>query len=78
MFPVTVMPRSSPGSFPKGARRLEGFNADIVALYSRGLSSRDIRSELARVYGVDVSPALVSKVTDGIVEELTEWQNRPL
>ncbi|MCE2526771.1 MAG: transposase [Actinomycetia bacterium] len=44
-----------------------------MALYARGLSTRDIRSELARMYGVDVSPALVSKVTDGIVEELTEW-----
>lgn len=49
-----------------------------MALYARGLSTRDIRSELCRMYGVDVSPALVSKVTDGIVEELTDWQNRPL
>ena len=67
-----------PRIVPKGARRLEGFNANIVALYARGLSTRDIRSELGRMYGVDVSPALVSKVTDGIVDELTEWQNRPL
>lgn len=67
-----------PRIVPKGARRLERFNANIVALYARGLSTRDIRSELARMYGVDVSPALVSKVTDGIVEELVEWQNRPL
>ena len=67
-----------PKIVPKGARRLEGFNANIVALYARGLSTRDIRSELKRMYGVDVSPALVSKVTDGIVEELVEWQNRPL
>ena len=67
-----------PKIVPKGARRLEGFNSNIVALYARGLSTRDIRSELKRMYGVDVSPALVSKVTDGIVEELTDWQNRPL
>ena len=67
-----------PRIVPKGARRLEGFNANIVALYARGLSTRDIRSELGRMYGVDVSPALVSKVTDGILEELTDWQNRPL
>ena len=53
-----------PKIVPKGARRLEGFNANIVALYARGLSTRDIRSELKRMYGVDVSPALVSKVTD--------------
>ena len=67
-----------PRIVPKGARRLEGFNANIVSLYARGLSTRDIRSELGRMYGVDVSPALVSKVTDGILEELTDWQNRPL
>ena len=67
-----------PKIVPKGARRLERFNSNIVALYARGLSTRDIRSELKRMYGVDVSPALVSKVTDGILEELTEWQNRPL
>ena len=67
-----------PKIVPKGARRLERFNSNIVALYARGLSTRDIRSELKRMYSVDVSPALVSKVTDGILEELTEWQNRPL
>ncbi len=52
-----------PKIVPKGARRLEGFNSNIVALYARGLSTRDIRSELARMYGVDVSPALVSMMT---------------
>ena len=67
-----------PKIVPKGARRLERFNSNIVALYARGFSTRDIRSELKRMYGVEVSPALVSKVTDGILEELTEWQNRPL
>ena len=67
-----------PRIVPKGSRRLERFNSNIVSLYARGLSTRDIRSELGRMYGVDVSPALVSKVTDGILEELTEWQNRPL
>ena len=71
MCPGTVTPRSKPRIVPKGARRLEGFNANIVALYARGLSTRDIGLELKRMYGVDVSPALVSKVTDGIVEELT-------
>ena len=56
-----------PRIVPKGTRRLEGFNANIVALYARGLSTRDIGLELKRMYGVDVSPALVSKVTDGIL-----------
>jgi transposase-like protein len=78
-----AVPRGRNGSFdpqlvPKHARRLEGFNQNIVHLYARGLSTRDIRRELARMYGVEVSPALISRVTDGIVEELNEWQTRPL
>lgn len=77
------IPRDRNGTFdpklvPKHARRLEGFNDNIVHLYARGLSTRDIRRELARMYGVEVSPALVSKVTDGIIDELNEWQARPL
>jgi putative transposase len=77
------IPRDRLGTFepklvPKHTRRLEGFNQNIVHLYSRGLSTRDIRRELGRMYGVEVSPALISKVTDGIVEELAEWQQRPL
>ena len=59
MCPGTVTPRSKPRIVPKGTRRLEGFNANIVALYARGLSTRDIGLELKRMYGVDVSPALV-------------------
>ena len=59
-----------PRIVPKGARRLERFNSNIVALYARGLSTRDIRLGTMgkRMYGVDVSPALVSKVTDGILK----------
>jgi len=77
------IPRDRNGTFdpqlvPKHARRLAGFNENIVHLYSRGLTTRDIRRELARMYGVEVSPALISKVTDGILDELNEWQNRPL
>jgi putative transposase len=77
------VPRDRNGTFdpvivPKGATRLAGFNANVVALYSRGLTTRDIRRELKRMYGVDVSPDLVSRVTDGVVDELREWQNRPL
>jgi putative transposase len=77
------VPRDRNGTFepklvPKGVRRLERFNANIVHLYARGLSTRDIRRELARMYDVDVSPALISKVTDGILDELNDWQTRPL
>ena len=78
-----AIPRDRNGTFdpqlvPKHARRLEGFNANIVHLYARGLSTRDIRRELGRMYQVEVSPALISKVTDGIIDELNEWQARPL
>jgi putative transposase len=77
------IPRDRNGTFepllvPKHSRRLEGFNQNIVHLYARGLSTRDIRRELGRMYGVEVSPALISKVTDGIIDELNEWQARPL
>ncbi len=77
------IPRDRNGSFepklvPKGTTRLAKFNENIVHLYARGMSTRDIRRELGRMYGVEMSPALVSRVTDGILDELNEWQNRPL
>lgn len=77
------IPRDRNGTFeplivPKGSRRLAKFNENIIALYTRGLSTRDIRRELKRMYGVEVSPDLISKVTDGVLDELREWQNRPL
>ncbi len=81
---VTVaVPRDRKGEFepqlvPKNARRLAGFNERILSLYSRGMSVRDIRSHLAGSYGVEVSPDLISKVTDAVVDELAAWQNRPL
>ena len=75
------VPRDRNASFephivPKGTTRLERFNANVIAAYARGLSTRDIRKELKRMYGVDVSPDLVSRVTDGVLECLAEWQNR--
>jgi putative transposase len=81
---VTVaIPRDRNGAFdprilPKGARRLAGFNERILSLYARGMSVRDIRSHLAAIYGVEVSPDLISTVTDAVVDELAAWQNRPL
>lgn len=80
--PVTV-PRDRNGEFepkmvPKHARRLAGINEQILSLYARGMSIRDIRSHLAGMYGVQVSPDLISKVTDAVADEITTWQNRPL
>jgi putative transposase len=77
------VPRDRAGTFAprivrKGQTRLKGFNERIVALYARGLTTRDIRAHLQEIYGVEVSPDLISRVTDGVLEELLEWQSRPL
>jgi putative transposase len=77
------VPRDRAGSFSpqivrKGQTRLDGFNDRIIALYARGLTTRDIRAHLREMYDVDVSPDLISRVTDAVLEELQEWQSRPL
>lgn len=77
------VPRDRNGTFepiivPKGATRLARFNENVIALYAAGMTTRDITKTLKRMYGVDVSPDLISRVTDGVVEELKEWQHRPL
>jgi transposase-like protein len=77
------VPRDRSGSFSpqivrKGQTRLDGFNDRIIALYARGLTIRDIRAHLREMYDVDVSPDLISRVTDAVLEELLEWQSRPL
>src|SRR5580658_9533444 len=78
-----AVPRDRAGSFDpkivrKGQTRLEGFNDRILALYARGMTTRDIRAHLREMYDVDVSADLISRVTDGVLEELAEWQSRPL
>jgi putative transposase len=77
------VPRDRNGTFepvivPKGERRIEGFDDRIVSLYARGLSVREIQGHLQELYGVEVSPDLISRVTDAVLEEVREWQNRPL
>jgi putative transposase len=76
-------PRDRKGSFEpqivrKGQRRFEGFDDKILALYSRGLSTRDIEAHLAEIYGVKVGRDLISRVTDAVMEDVREWQQRPL
>jgi putative transposase len=76
-------PRDRKGSFEpqlvrKGQRRFEGFDDKILALYSRGLSTRDIERHLADLYGVNVGRDLISRVTDAVIEDVREWQQRPL
>ena len=78
-----AVPRDRNGSFEpqivrKGQTRLDGFNERIIALYARGMTTRDIRAHLREMYDVDVSPDLISRVTDAVLDELAEWQSRPL
>ena len=82
--PVRIeTPRDRKGSFEpqiirKGQRRFEGFDDKILALYARGLSTRDIEAHLAEIYGVKVGRDLISRVTDAVMEDVREWQQRPL
>lgn len=62
----------------KGTTRLAKFNENIVAFHASGMTTRDIGKTLKGLYGVDVSADLISRVTDGVVEELKDWQARPL
>jgi putative transposase len=76
-------PRDRDGSFEpqivrKRQRRFVGFDDKILALYSRGLSVRDIRAHLAEIYGVEVSIDLISRVTDAVMDDVREWAKRPL
>jgi len=82
--PVPIeVPRDRAGTFepqiiPKHERRFTGLDDKIIALYARGLTVREIQAFLAEMYSVDVSPALVTSVTDAVVAEVTAWQARPL
>src|SRR5690606_16132488 len=77
------VPRDRNGTFepqivPKHQRHFDGFDDKIVSMYARGMTVREIRAHLEEMYGVDVSPQLISQATDAVVEELRNWQNRPL
>jgi putative transposase len=77
------VPRDREGTFapvliPKHERRFTGFDDKILALYARGLTVREIQAFLREMYAVDVSPDLISTVTDAVMEEITAWQTRPL
>jgi putative transposase len=82
--PVAIeVPRDRAGTFEpqligKHERRFTGFDDKVIALYARGLTVREIQAFLKESYGVEVSPDLISTVTDAVVEEVTAWQTRPL
>jgi putative transposase len=76
-------PRDRVGSFepqivPKHQRRFAGFDDKIIAMYGRGMSVRDIQAHLAELYGVEVGHDLISRVTDAVLDDVREWQQRPL
>ena len=77
------IPLDRAGSFepriiPKGVTRLDGFDSKVISLYARGLTVREIQGHLREIYGTEASADLISKVTDTVLEEVKDWQSRPL
>jgi putative transposase len=77
------VPRDRNGTFDpqvvrKHQTRWDGLDQQIIALYARGMTVRDIQAQLQEMYGVEVSPGLISEVTDEVLDEVKTWQNRPL
>jgi transposase-like protein len=77
------IPRDRDGSFEpqlvaKHQRRLPGFDDKVISLYARGLPVREIQGHLTELYGLEVSPDLISTITGEVMDEVIEWQNRPL
>ena len=77
------VPRDRQASFDpqliaKYQRRFPGFDDKIVSMYARGMSTREITGHLRDLYGIDVSPDLISTVTDAVLDEVAAWQQRPL
>lgn len=77
------VPRDRTGNFspqllPKNQTRFEGFDDKILSLYARGMTTRDIQAQLQELYNVDVSPTLISNVTESVLEEVKTWQSRSL
>jgi putative transposase len=78
-----VVPRDRNGScapqlVPKRQRRLEGCDDKVLSLYARGLSTRAMQGHLEELYGTEVSPTLISPITDAVLDEVRTWQSRPL
>src|SRR5690349_24653228 len=67
-----------PQLIAKYQRRFPGFDAKVVSMYARGMSTREIVGHLRELYGIEVSPDLISAVTDAVLDEIAAWQARPL
>ncbi len=81
-LPIEI-PRDREGSFEpliisKHQTRWAGFDDKILSLYARGMTTREIQQHLTEMYGTEVSPTLISTVTDGVMDEVKQWQSRPL
>jgi len=77
------IPRDRHGDFEpqivgKHERRFSGFDDKIISLYARGLTVREVQSHLQEMYSIEVSPEMISRVTDAVMAEVTAWQSRPL
>ena len=77
------VPRDRDGSFEpkvveKGQRRLKGFDDKLIALYARGMSTRDIQAHVLEIYDIDIEPSLVSRVTEQVLDDARAWQARGL
>jgi putative transposase len=77
------VPRDRDGEFepqliPKGVRRFSGFDDKVISLYARGMTVSEIQGHLEEIYQTSISKDLISTVTDGVIEEVTTWQNRSL
>ena len=77
------VPRDRSGTFDpklvrKRQRRLEGFDDKVLSLYARGMTTREIQGHLKELYGTEISPALISNVTDSVLKDVEAWRNRPL
>jgi putative transposase len=77
------IPRDRQGHFEpslirKYQRRLPGFDEKVIAMYARGMTTREIQAHLEELYGIEVSPELISVVTDAVLDEVAQWQARPL
>ncbi len=81
-LPIEV-PRDRDGEFepivvPKHKRDISGIEEKVISLYGRGMSTRDIHEQIKDIYGIEISAEMVSKMTDRIIPQIREWQNRPL
>jgi putative transposase len=80
---VVETPRDRNGTFEpqilrKHQTRFDGFDSKILSMYARGMTTREIQGHLEQMYGVEVSPTLISGVTEAVIDEVKAWQNRPL